>query len=348
MYIDCHVHLRDDDWEHKETIAHGLRVADAVGLDAVFDMPNPDPPVTSRARVLDRFRLAQEADSPVFYGVYVGLTSDKDQIREAVECWREFFPGKNSRVGVIGMKMFAGKSVGNLSVTRGEEQEFVYSELVRLKYDGVTAVHCEKESLLRPQLWDATNPWTWNFARPATAEMASIVDQIIFATANKYQGHLHICHVSCLGSARLVDGARASMRISCGVTPHHLLIDTDDMQGEDGILYKVNPPIRGPSMRAALMEEFLSGRIDILESDHAPHTLQEKREKHMSGIPNLASWPVFTELLKEAGALRTQIYTTAFHNVNRIFGTSIQRRDNAGRGGLVGEYAFDPYSGVRA
>ena len=81
MYIDSHVHLRDFNQKNKETIKHGLEVARDSGVDAVFDMPNTDPPIMTKENVLDRLKLAKDAGvKEVYYGLYIGLTSDREQI----------------------------------------------------------------------------------------------------------------------------------------------------------------------------------------------------------------------------------------------------------------------------
>jgi|TARA_Y100000310_G_scaffold279036_1_gene297918 dihydroorotase len=121
MIIDSHVHLRDEEQKGKETIDHGLEVARDSGVVAVFDMPNTLRPVTTRERVGDRLRLAQDANVPeVFYGTYMGLTADSEQVKQAVGVYRDFFPH------VVGFKLYAGHSVGNLGVVDFEDQRRIY------------------------------------------------------------------------------------------------------------------------------------------------------------------------------------------------------------------------------
>lgn len=344
MYIDCHVHLRDEGWNHKETIEHGLRVAEDSGLDAVFDMPNNEPVTTTREQVLERLKLAREANSEVFYGLYVGLTSNTKQIREAVKIWREFFPKPGDKSGVIGLKMFAGKSVGDLSVVEFEKQFVVYQTLARAGYNGVLAVHCEKESEMRPDLWIPGEPITHGRARPEYSETASVCDQINFVKSTGFRGHLHIAHVSTSRTLPVIDYARKSgIDISCGVTPHHLLLPEDIMHGKDGILYKVNPPLRDGETVRELFNCVLDGKIDVFESDHAPHTEAEKREKYMSGIPNLASWPDVIGILKRLGVHEGLINRMAFDRVNEIFGLKIQRTERQLKS-HVSEHVFNPYA----
>lgn len=349
MYIDCHTHCRDEAAKQKgETIKHALRVAEDSGLSGIFDMPNIPDPVTSRKRVFERFALAQEADSDVFFGVYVGITPDLEQVREAVECHKEFFPKPEDRRGVIGLKMFAGKSVGDLTVSDPEDQFRVYRKLAELGYMGVLAVHCEKESLM-VDYFDSENPTTHCFARPIIAEEFSIADQIKFARDSNYHGHLHIVHASSAGSVGQVKKAKETgLKISCGVTPHHLLLDDMMMRTPKGILFKMNPPLRSSDIRDSLFSCFLTGEIDILESDHAPHSPEDKTERYMSGIPNLASWPDFLELLRQRGVSQERLDETAYSHVNEIFGTRIRRLYlPVKRGAHLDEYFFDPYSSLK-
>ncbi|MEK6859771.1 MAG: dihydroorotase family protein [Nanoarchaeota archaeon] len=326
--IDCHVHLRDWNWKHKETIEHGLHVAEAAGLSGVFDMPNTEPVITSRELVERRLKDARKVDSPVFYGLYVGLTSDPEQIKEAVECVREYFPRREESVSVVGLKMFAGKSVGDLSVVHDEEQMQVYWTLAELNYRGVLAVHCEDESQMHPELWDPENPISHCKARPKTAEIRSITKQILFANEADYQGHLHILHVTTHQSVNVVNNSKKTRKISCGVTPNHLLLNNEVMKRNNGIAYKVNPPLRDEEARQALFDCFKEGLIDVLESDHAPHSFEEKFERgFLSGIPGLVSWPGYVSLLVRRGSSPELIDRMTHDNINRIFGTKIQKRD---------------------
>jgi dihydroorotase len=350
MYIDAHVHCRDFEEKHKETIEHALLVAKNSGLSAIFDMPNTKPATIDRATVEDRLAKAHGECSPVFYGLYIGVTANPEQIREAVRLHKEYFPKPRDRVGVIGLKMFAGKSVGDLSVVDEESQMQVYRTLAESDYRGVLAVHCEKEALMKPQLWTPENPASHSLARPEESEINSIADQLQFAQLKGYRGHLHICHVSTPHSVQIVNGAKArGQKVSCGVTPHHLLLDDSMMEGPEGILYKVNPPLRNDETCEDLFESFMGGAIDILESDHAPHTLDEKKQKYMSGIPGLASWPDFMKLLEERTANSGWLNRMTYHNVNRIFGTKIKRLNLPVLAGIhLGDYAFDAYKELKA
>jgi len=330
MYIDCHVHCRDDSWSYKSTIEECLRISEKAGLVGIFDMPNTEPPVINRKRVLERFALAEKANSRVFYGSYIGLTSDKNQIREAVETYREFVPKNFSKFGVVGLKMFAGKSVGSLSVTSPEEQLEVYRQLTNFGFGGALVVHCEKESLLKSKLWNPQKPSSWSDARPEQSEVESVRDQINLSKQVGYMGHIHFAHISVPESAIIIKkaGGRA-MRYSIGVTPHHLMNNTDDQESDFvGLMYKVNPPLRKKETQQRLLKMCIAGEFDILESDHAPHTLDEKlgRAKdnkgnpvYMSGIYSLPHWPEFASTLIKLGVSPQLIAKMSYASVKDIF-----------------------------
>ena len=334
MFIDPHVHCRDDDWAYKETVGHSLEVADKAGVDAIFDMPNTSPVITTRERVVERLELAKSLDSDVFYGLYVGLTPDPEQVRGAVKIHRKFFPKKGSKVGVVGLKLFAGKSVGDLGVVEEKEQREVYRVLGG--YEGVLAVHCEKESLFVEELWDPKYPVTHCLARPAKAELESIKNQVEFAWTYGLKGVLHIAHVSTPESVDYIDQIRKNLgtsdvsrlKITCGVTPHHLFYCEDDIvKGKEGPLFKVNPPLRTREQQKGLLKCLKQGKIDWIETDHAPHTLEDKFEKHMSGIPWLDYWPDIADNLRSEGLTEAQINNLTFYRAKKTFGIDIERRE---------------------
>jgi len=349
--IDPHVHCRDWNQSYKETIKHALHVAERAGLSGIFDMPNTDPAIISRELVEKRLNDAKKCNSKVFYGLYIGITADKNQIREAVETWREYFPKSDSKVGVIGLKMFAGKSVGNLGIIKEDEQRLVYKTLAEQKYPGVLAVHCEKESLMRPELFNPENPRTWSFARPPESEYESVNDQIKFDEESGFEGNLHICHVSCPESFEMIREARKKINITCGVTPHHCSISYKMIpESGKGLTFKVNPPLRDTGRTNKLYSLLGAGAIDLIETDHAPHTLKEKLEEpYMSGFPGLHNYPNFIKHLENiAGFSHEQIENLTHKNIESIFNIKIPifaRKPNLG---LHKEYEFNVYKRIKA
>ncbi len=268
--IDPHVHCRDWSQSYKATISEVMSLAKSQGIVAICDMPNTEPPLTTANRVESRLITAEREKCLDGYYLWVGATSDEKQLRNAASIVQD-----NDHV--VGIKMYAGKSTGDLAIVSEESQRLVYSTLADAGYQGVIVVHCEKESLSKYNLWNPNVPVSWSTVKPPEAEVESVRDQIRFAADAGFKGQLHIGHTSVPESVRLVDKARRHMRISCEVTPHHLLLSTDkDMQDTRATIYKVNPPIRNAAMAQELTQMLKDGMIDWIGTDHAPHSKFEK------------------------------------------------------------------------
>lgn len=316
--IDPHVHCRDEEQSDKATIAGVLTLAHSQGVDMIFDMPNTARPVTNRERVKERLTLVPENERDN-YRLYVGLTGEESQLEEALWCY-------DNILEVIGLKMFAGRSVGDLSVIDTRDQRMMYRWLAERKFGGVLAVHCEKEEFLNPKLWDPINPITHTWARMEIAEIASVQDQITSATVEGYAGRLHICHITCPLSVFLINEAKkAGSRISCGVTPHHLMWNNSMMNQEDGLIYKMNPPLREQKSVLELRKQLWAGAIDMIETDHAPHTSAEKQPPLcLSGYPSLELYGKFvTEFLPSFWLSQTQIKALTRDNILKVFGDKL-------------------------
>ena len=336
--IDPHVHLRDGEQQYKETIRHGLSVAERIGIAGVFDMPNTSPPILKRGQILRRLECAERAESPVFYGLYCGLSIDPEQIKEAVACTREFDQ-------VVGLKLFAGKSTGDLSIPDTQAQSLVFKTLAEEKYNGVLAVHCENEADFIPELWDPNDPISHCKARPPLAEINSIQNIISLAKDTKFVGTLHICHISVPASVELIEKKRHEIdfTITCGVTPHHLLLYDEMMNGKDGLLLKMNPPLRSKIERDELCRMLLEERINWIETDHAPHRKSDKLESpHASGIPGFPIIPRLLKRLREKGASEGLLERITHQNICKVFGLDIPNKP-INDIELYHEYEFNAY-----
>ena len=348
--IDPHVHLRDWNQAGKETLRHGLSVAFRAGLDAVFEMPNTDPPLLTRDRIRRRIDDAdaacQNLGIRIFHGLYAGLTAVPRQIEEAVRTWKELFPR------VVGLKMYAGHSTGQMGVVDPGEQALVYRTLAALGFTGVLAVHCEKEELLRPAEWDPSRPVSHVRARPPAAEVASVNDQKALAGKARFRGTLHVCHISTPWALDLLRGRHEEtaspdapqLRLTCGLTPHHALLDANMMESAEGLLLKVNPPLRPLPMPGLMLQRLVDGDIDWIETDHAPHTRRDKMEGFASGFPGLAFYPKFVGLLAQRGLAPARIRELSHDAVCRIFGMEIPAAGRKPETGLEKEYEFDAWA----
>jgi dihydroorotase len=352
--IDVHVHLRDGAQSEKETLLHGMMTAARLGVTALFDMPNTVPPLTSEGAVTERLeagrtavqQVAQVTGTSLFYGVYGGVTADSRQLEAIVSLYRSLSPA------MVGLKLFAGHSTGNMGLTLYEEQLRVYQLLAQFGYTGVLAVHCEKESLMRTQLWDPAKPESHGHVRPAEAEIASVADQIKAVRETGFSGTLHICHISTAGAIDLVDRARThGVQITCGATSHHALLN-DSVAGTPGHLCKMNPPLRDESDRAAVFSALLDGRVDWIESDHAPHTLADKAAG-ASGIPGFAGTALLIRSLRRAGLPEAHLRRLCGERALQVFAMDlpVSVPSDAHLGAVLPElrdaYPWDPFSSVQ-
>lgn len=345
--IDPHVHLRDWQQKEKESLAHGLAVAKRASITAVFDMPNTNPPLTTRESIRRRLADVKALEAGVEYYIWAGVTANSEQIKEVVDATADF-DGK-----VVGLKLYAGHSTGNMGLTDEPVQGSVYHQLAQLGYEGVVALHCEKESLMHPDLNDPSDFSSHSKVRPPEAEIVSIQDQLRLAADAGFRGHLHICHISTIEGVKIVGEAKqAGRRVSCAVTPHHLLLTEVDAK-KPHLWAKMNPPLRDERQRSALFEALLGGEIDWVETDHAPHTLADKRGG-ASGIPGFSGLLLALKALTDAGASSDLLYQLFGGNVAALFGLREQKivlppyevlQQLSAE--LAGEYPWDAFADLR-
>jgi len=314
---------------------------------------NTEPPLTSKETIEKRITFARKAQQElrdeginIFYGLYAGITTNPKQIQEVVKAQEEI-------LRVVGLKMYAGHSTGNMGIIKEGEQKLVYSTLAKSGYRGILAVHCEKESLLNPKVWNAAEPFTHTLARPPESEVESVKDQIRFASEASYRGILHICHVSVPESVSVIEMAQKQVgfKITCGATPHHCMLYDRMMEGEDGLLLKMNPPLRPKEMAETLLNLLRDGKIDWIETDHAPHTLNEKTGKaldkngnpiYASGIPVYPFYLNFLRKLHEKGISRPRLEEITHENASKMFRLSLPNRRSETFYELSGEYEASP------
>lgn len=257
--VDLHVHLRDPGLTEKEDFASGTRSAAIGGVTTVVDMPNTKPPVTS----LDALRSKAarvRGRAAVDYGLYAAPQTE-DAVPELAEA--------------TAFKVYMAESTGGLQID--EEALGAVLEAAAPTKKLVVA-HAEDARRFAPG--SAANLAGHARARPKEAE----VDAIRTLAKRRGEAALHIAHVTCVEA---LDAVPEGVTTEC--TPHHLLLDVSKPLKAFG---KVNPPLRSPEDREALWDAFARGRIDILATDHAPHTREEKEEPFAeapSGLPGVAT-----------------------------------------------------------
>jgi dihydroorotase len=267
--IDVHVHFREPGDIQKEDFLTGSRAAAAGGVTTVLDMPNNKPPITNAAALEDKRELAKK--SIVNYGFYFGATSNNiDEIKKA----------KN----IAGVKTYMGSSTGNLLVTDDSALGRIFSsgELI--------AVHAEDEEMMLKNAERYKNEHNAEIhGKVRSQECAAAAVKKAVDIAKKYNTKLHICHSSTEEEMRLIAAAKKDANISCEVTPHHLFLTAAAMR-KLGNFAKMNPPLRSKSDVEALWKGISRGVVDIIATDHAPHTIEEKEVdywKAPSGVPGV-------------------------------------------------------------
>lgn len=325
-YIDPHVHMRDEEWAHKATMNQVVEEGKTVGIGLFFDMPNLPRPVTTRERVEERLALAEARGISGNYRLYVGLTSNIEQIKKAVQLAKE-----NKKV--VGLKLFAGESTGNLAIKSRELQEKIYGALEDTDYRGVLAVHCEKQEIIERinKKFNPKVPWSWNDVRLREAEYKSVQDQIELAKKAEFKGMLVICHVSYAGTIKLIrDALKNGLNIGFELTPHHLLRSTKDMKemgAPDSLSLKCNPPIRDYENMLALQKflKTLSPNDELYErvyigSDFAPHGPDKLKEPYPSGVADYGIYTEFIEWGRENLGKKKLVNLTYYNIVNAFKG----------------------------
>ena len=264
--VDAHVHLRDPGMTEKEDFGSGTRAAAAAGVTTVIDMPNTVPPVATSDIFTAKLSRVQ-ASAHVDFGLYGMLGQDNGQ---------EI--AKLATLGALGLKLFMGQTTGDNPCP---DDAAIYAGLRRAKEAGlVVGVHAENDKLLRflaTELRESgrTDPMAHLESRPSFVEEEAVSRILTLARAAGVQLHIH--HLSTSGGLELLKAARANGQdVTCEVLIAHLVLD-DTAYARHGNLIKLNPPIRPASDVAALWQGVARGQVDVLATDHAPHTIEEQR-----------------------------------------------------------------------
>lgn len=256
--IDTQVHFREPGNEHKEDLETGSRAAVLGGVTAVFEMPNTDPLTTGAATLADKITRAHHRMHCDF-AFWVGGTHEN--ARDVAELER--LPG------AAGIKVFMGSSTGSLLVA---DDAGIAAILTRTRRRA--AFHCEDEERLagRRHLRVAGDPSSHPVWRDPEAALSAT--RRLVAIARAAGAAVHVLHVSTAGEmAFLADHKDVA---SCEATPHHLTLAAPDCYARLGTFAQMNPPVRDDRHRQAIWRGLTDGVVDVLGSDHAPHTREEK------------------------------------------------------------------------
>lgn len=276
--IDDQVHFREPGLTHKATIATESKAAVAGGVTTFMEMPNTIPNALTVELLEDKYAIAKKS-SMGNYSFYMGVSNDN---AEEVLKWNK---RKNE---ICGVKIFMGSSTGNMLVDKEQtlHQIFNNSELL-------IATHCEDENVIKRnlQLFKDRGVALLPEHHPQIRDVAACYQSSSFAVelAKKYGSRLHVLHITTAKELELFTNAipLREKKITSEVCVHHLHFTADDYK-EYGYLIKCNPAIKEKSNRDELWKALLDNRLDVIATDHAPHTLAEKSgpyEKAASGLP---------------------------------------------------------------
>ena len=266
--IDDQVHFREPGLTHKGEIATESRAAVAGGVTSFMEMPNTNPQAVTQEILEEKYKRAAEV-SAANYSFYMGATNDNlDEVL------------KTDGSKVCGIKIFMGSSTGNMLV----DNEVVLSEIFR-NTQLLVATHCEDEptiirntALYREKYGEFVPISAHPKIRSAEACFKSSAKAVELAT--KFGTRLHVLHLSTADEMKLFSSGKvADKHITAEVCVHHLWFDENDYISK-GNLIKWNPAIKSAADKAALWEALLADKIDVVATDHAPHTLQEKEHSY--------------------------------------------------------------------
>lgn len=265
--IDDQVHFREPGLTHKEDLQTGSWACAKGGVTTFLEMPNTNPATITQERLDEKLALAA-SKSVVNFGFYIGATPENVKTLSTVQ-------------KTPGIKIFIGSSTGNLLVDEQTALERIFAETTL-----PICAHCEDETTVREnreRLCDLHSHIQHSQVRDHRA--AYIATKRAIDLAHKYNHRFHVLHVSTGAELELIDDHRKL--ITAEVCPHHLLFHTGDYQSM-GSLVQMNPSIKNATDNEQLWSALSDGRIQVIATDHAPHTLEEKNQPYPqspSGLP---------------------------------------------------------------
>jgi len=318
--IDSQVHFREPGLEHKEDLASGSRSAVLGGVTAVFEMPNTKPATTSADALADKVVRAH-GRMHCDFAFFVGAT------RENVDA----LPELERLPGAAGIKVFMGSSTGDLLVDDEPTLARILAKISRR-----AAFHAEDEARLKARLsmqrqGDASSHSEWR-----DAEAALLATTRLLRLASQAGKRVHVLHVSTAEEMELL--ARHKDIATVEVTPQHLTFAAPEIYEELGTLAQMNPPLRHARHRERLWWGLDQGVVDVLGSDHAPHTLDEKAKSYPatpSGMPGVQTLvPVMLDHVNSGRLSLARFVDLTSAGPQRIFGI-------AGKGRIALGYDAD-------
>ena len=347
--IDSQVHFREPGLDHKEDLETGSRAAVLGGVTSVFEMPNTVPLTTTPERLADKVRRARNRMFCDF-AFYVGGTRENiDDIAMLERCEAS-----------AGIKVFMGSSTGDLLVDDEASLDRIIESLGRR-----AAFHAEdearliaRESVRRPG--DPSSHPEWR-----DPEAALLATKQLVGLAEKHRRRVHVLHISSGDEMDYLAEHRTWASVE--VTPNHLTLVAPDCYERLGTLAQMNPPVRDEGHRQRLWQAVSDGTVDVLGSDHAPHTLEEKAHEYpgshsgMTGVQTLV--PIMLDHVNAGRLSLERFVDLTAHGPQRLFGTvgkgriaagydadltivDLKRRETISNSWIASKCGWSPYDGV--
>ncbi|WP_255198267.1 dihydroorotase [Halorarius litoreus] len=314
--IDAHVHFREPGYSHKETWATGSKSAAAGGVTTVVDQPNTSPPTTTGEAFDEKAQLARP--STVDFGLNGGVTEawDPDSLFD-----RPLF--------ALG-EVFLADSTGDMGIGRE-----LFEEAVSLaaENDVPVTVHAEDATLFDESVRpgganERDDADAWSAFRTPEAEAEAV--ELACDVAAETEAQVHIAHTSTPEGVDIAHDAG----LTCEVTPHHLFCSREDLD-ELGTYGRMNPPLRSEARREAVFERLADGTVDIVATDHAPHTRAEKAAsiwEAPSGVPGVeTALPLLLEEARQGTISYERVRDVTAANPAEIFGLPQKGKVEEGR-----------------
>ena len=263
--IDDQVHFREPGLTHKANIKTESRAAIAGGITSFIEMPNTNPQTTTIEKLEEKFEIAAQTSSANYSFMFGGTNDNLDEVLKV--------DSKN----VAGLKLFLGSSTGNMLVDNPEVLENIFSNT-----DLVISVHCEDEGTIKANFEKYLEKYGDDIPLKYHPEIRSeeacyLSSSKAIELAKKTGARLHVFHLSTGKETHLFDNTipLKDKKITAEVCVHHLWFSDKDYD-EKGTHIKWNPAVKTESDRDQLLEALLDDRIDVIATDHAPHTIEEK------------------------------------------------------------------------
>jgi dihydroorotase len=310
--IDDQVHFREPGLTHKADIFTESMAAVAGGITSFMEMPNTVPNTLTQELLADKYAIAKQT-SLANYSFYMGASNDN--IEEVL---------KTDAKNVCGIKVFMGSSTGNMLVDNEKTLEHIFSKAPIL-----VATHCEDEATIRHNL----AVYKEKYGDDITIDMHPLIrsveacyksSSLAVELAKRYQTRLHILHISTAKEVTLFDNSLplSEKRITAEACIHHLWFNDQDYANK-GNFIKWNPAVKTAADQAGILQGLLDDRIDVIATDHAPHTIEEKNQGYLqapSGGPLVQhALPALLEMHLQGKISLEKIAEKAAHNVAICF-----------------------------